>query len=158
LTLLIEVQTRYIAFRTCLDRAKQPLDRNQAWLALAVSHEITRGHNEDSFNRLPPPEADQQAPNGHLASPSYICEQASGVRASSLVGVDLNRADFANLEARWIDRRTQAPRSCGESTLLLAQQVGRRGGDFAGIAIPYFAPGSRNVREYRLGGTGQSWS
>jgi hypothetical protein len=31
-----------------------------------------------------------------------------------------------------------------------AALVGRKGGDFAGIAIPYFAPGSRNVREYRL--------
>ncbi len=27
---------------------------------------------------------------------------------------------------------------------------GRRGGDYAGIAIPYFAPGSHHVREYRL--------
>jgi hypothetical protein len=26
----------------------------------------------------------------------------------------------------------------------------RKGGDYAGIAIPYFAPGSHHVREYRL--------
>jgi hypothetical protein len=31
-----------------------------------------------------------------------------------------------------------------------AQLVGRKGGDYAGIAIPYFAPGDRHVREYRL--------
>jgi hypothetical protein len=28
--------------------------------------------------------------------------------------------------------------------------VGRRGGDYAGIAIPYFSPGCVRVREYRL--------
>jgi hypothetical protein len=31
-----------------------------------------------------------------------------------------------------------------------AQLVGRKGGDYAGIAIPYFAPGDGHVREYRL--------
>ena len=31
-----------------------------------------------------------------------------------------------------------------------AQLVGRRGGDYSGIAIPYFSPGSPYVREYRL--------
>jgi hypothetical protein len=28
--------------------------------------------------------------------------------------------------------------------------VGRRGGNYAGILIPYFLPGSDRVREYRL--------
>ena len=31
-----------------------------------------------------------------------------------------------------------------------SQLVGRRGGDYAGIAIPYFSPGRASVREYRL--------
>jgi hypothetical protein len=31
-----------------------------------------------------------------------------------------------------------------------AQLVGRKGGDYTDIAIPYFAPGDRHVREYRL--------
>jgi hypothetical protein len=31
-----------------------------------------------------------------------------------------------------------------------AQLVGRKGGDYAGIAIPYFAPGDQHIREYRL--------
>jgi hypothetical protein len=31
-----------------------------------------------------------------------------------------------------------------------AQLVGRKGGDYAGIAIPYFGPGDRHVREYRF--------
>jgi hypothetical protein len=31
-----------------------------------------------------------------------------------------------------------------------SELVGRKGGNYAGIAIPYFLPGSNTVREYRL--------
>ena len=67
------------------------------------------------------------------------------------VGVGLTPADFASLEARWIDCRLgEAARLRRVDSFTGAQLVGRRGGDYAGIAIPYFAPGSNHVREYRL--------
>ena len=69
----------------------------------------------------------------------------------NLIGSGLSIADLAALEARWIDR------PLAEAALLRrvdsftgAHLVGRHSGDYAGIAIPYFAPGSRQVREYRL--------
>ena len=69
----------------------------------------------------------------------------------NLIGAELSATDFAALESRWVDR------PLAESAFLRrvdswtgAQLVGRKGGDYAGIAIPYFAPGDRHVREYRL--------
>ena len=69
----------------------------------------------------------------------------------NLVGTELSATDLAALESRWVDR------PLAESAFLRrvdswtgAQLVGRKGGDYAGIAIPYFAPGDRHVREYRL--------
>jgi hypothetical protein len=69
----------------------------------------------------------------------------------NLVGLELSPTDLAALESRWVDRQT------AESAFLRrvdswtgAQLVGRKGGDYAGITIPYFAPGDRHVREYRL--------
>jgi hypothetical protein len=69
----------------------------------------------------------------------------------NLIGSGLSIADLAALEARWIDR------PLAEAALLRrvdsftgAHLVGRHSGDYAGIAIPYFTPGSRQVREYRL--------
>jgi predicted P-loop ATPase len=63
----------------------------------------------------------------------------------------LTEQDYASLEARWISRelatRAQLRRvdsATGEAT------VGRRGGDYAGILIPYFHPGSDSIREFRL--------
>jgi len=68
-----------------------------------------------------------------------------------LLGRELSSVDLAALEARWISR------DLAESALLRrvdsltgGQIVGRKGGDYAGIAIPYFAPGSPHIREYRL--------
>lgn len=69
----------------------------------------------------------------------------------NLVGSELSSSDFAGLQARWIDRPfAQAAFLRRVDSLTGAQLVGRRGGDYAGIALPYFAPGSRHVREYRL--------
>jgi Virulence-associated protein E/Domain of unknown function (DUF3854) len=69
----------------------------------------------------------------------------------NLVGFALSSADLANMEARWIDRRlAEAAFLRRVDSLTGAQLVGRKGGDYSGIAIPYFAPGSHHVREYRL--------
>ena len=81
----------------------------------------------------------------------HIVEGAAPVAPSKLVGSDLTPADYSALEARWIDRgmanraglRRVDSRTGGEI-------VGRKGGDHAGIVIPYFHPGSDRVREYRL--------
>jgi hypothetical protein len=55
------------------------------------------------------------------------------------------------LEARWIDRAlADRARLCRVDSLTGAQVVGRRPGNYAGILIPYFHPGSDRVREYRL--------
>jgi hypothetical protein len=55
------------------------------------------------------------------------------------------------LEARWIDHSLalQAGLRRVES-LTGAEIVGRKSGNYAGIVIPYFHPGSNQVREYRL--------
>lgn len=67
------------------------------------------------------------------------------------VGSDLTESDYAALAERWIDRaladRAQLRRV---DSLTGAEVVGRRAGNYAGILIPYFHPGSDRVREYRL--------
>lgn len=69
----------------------------------------------------------------------------------NLVGSELSNSDLAGLQARWIDRPlAQAAFLRRVDSFSGAQLVGRRGGDYSGIAIPYFAPDSRHVREYRL--------
>ena len=70
---------------------------------------------------------------------------------SSLPGSELSVGDFAALEGRWIDRPlAEAAFLRRVDSFTGSQLVGRRGGDYAGIAIPYFAPASQHVREYRL--------
>jgi hypothetical protein len=63
----------------------------------------------------------------------------------------LTDADYAPLESRWADRglatRAQLRRV---DSLTGAEVIGRKGGDYAGILIPYFPPESNQVREYRL--------
>ena len=67
---------------------------------------------------------------------------------SGSIGHDLTPADLAKLEMRWIDpdlaRRAGLRRV---DSLTGAEIVGRKGGDYSGIAIPYFAPGSERVRD-----------
>jgi predicted P-loop ATPase len=66
-------------------------------------------------------------------------------------GSGLTEADFTSLEARWIDRHlAELAMLRRVDSVLGGQLVGRKGGNFAGLALPYFAPGSRIVREYRL--------
>jgi hypothetical protein len=70
---------------------------------------------------------------------------------SRFIGSELTPADHAALEARWIDpewaMRAQLRRV---DSLTAGEIVGRRGGDYSGILIPYFLPGSDQVRDYRL--------
>jgi hypothetical protein len=82
--------------------------------------------------------------------PEHIPE-AHRLLPANLVGSDLTAADYSALEARWIDRgladgaylrRVDSMTGC--------EIVGRRGGNYAGILIPYCLPGSDRVREYRL--------
>jgi hypothetical protein len=68
-----------------------------------------------------------------------------------IAGSGLTENDYSALQSRWIDR-TLADRALLRrvDSLTGAQIVGRRAGDYAGILIPYFHPGSDRVREYRL--------
>ena len=67
------------------------------------------------------------------------------------IGHDLTATDLRTLEMRWIDpglaRRAGLRRV---DSLTGAEIVGRRGGDYSGIAIPYFHPSSERVRDYGL--------
>jgi hypothetical protein len=77
--------------------------------------------------------------------------EGAPVAAPKLIGSDPTPADYAALEARWIDRglaeRAQLRRA---DSLTGAEIIGRKNGNYAGILIPYFHPGSDHVREYRL--------
>jgi hypothetical protein len=71
--------------------------------------------------------------------------------APSRVGSDLTTSDFSELESRWIDRGLALQAGLRRVDSLTAGEiVGRRGGNYAGILIPYFHPDSDQVREYRL--------
>src|SRR6185312_3329228 len=70
---------------------------------------------------------------------------------SAAAGSGLLASDFVALEARWIDREIAlAARLRRVDSLTGAALVGRKSGNYAGIAIPYFFPGTSEVREYRL--------
>jgi hypothetical protein len=67
------------------------------------------------------------------------------------VGCDLTPADLGTLEARWID--PELARRAGlrqVDSLTGAEMVARKGGEYSGIAIPYFHPGSERACDYRL--------
>ena len=69
----------------------------------------------------------------------------------NLVGSDLTAADYSALDARWIDRDlADGAHLRRVDSMTGCEIVGRRGGNYAGILIPYFLPGSDQVREYRL--------
>ena len=76
----------------------------------------------------------------------------NGSQARSIVaGTGLTPADLAALETRWIDRAlAEQARLQRVDSVTGGELVGRRRGDFGGIAIPYFMPGSTRVRDYRL--------
>jgi predicted P-loop ATPase len=69
----------------------------------------------------------------------------------SLPGEGLTPADYAALEARWIDRELAHRAGLRRvDSLTGGEIVGRKSGNYAGIIIPYFRPGADYVREYRL--------
>jgi len=78
------------------------------------------------------------------------CDQPR-VTAEKPLGSGLTAADYAALEARWIDRSLADLAGVRRvDSLTGGEIVGRRSGNYAGIIIPYFRPGEAEVREYRL--------
>ena len=78
------------------------------------------------------------------------CDQPR-VTAEKPFGSGLTAADYAALEARWIDRSLADLAGVRRvDSLTGGEIVGRRSGNYAGIIIPYFRPGEAEVREYRL--------
>jgi len=68
-----------------------------------------------------------------------------------MIGEELTVADLATLEARWISRDLAGAAFLRRvDSMTGGELVGRKRGDFRGIAIPYFMPGSTRVRDYRL--------
>jgi hypothetical protein len=85
-----------------------------------------------------------------FVSPDPIA-QGTDSSASGIIGSDLTHSDYAELEARWIDRNLALRAGLRRvDSLTGAEIVGRKSGNYAGIVIPYFHPGSDHVREYRL--------
>jgi len=92
--------------------------------------------------------------NIFAASPFLQPQHLPGVTPlvpANLVGSDLTASDYSALDARWIDRDLA---DCAHlrrvDSMTGGEIVGRKGGNYAGIIIPYFLPGSDRVREYRL--------
>jgi len=77
--------------------------------------------------------------------------QTAGPNTSKIVGSDLTLSDYAELEARWIDRTLTLQAGLRRADSLTgAEIVGHKNSNYAGIVIPYFRLGSDLVREYRL--------
>jgi hypothetical protein len=71
--------------------------------------------------------------------------------APCLIGTDLTSADYDDLESRWIDRPLAIRAGLRRvDSLTGGEIVGRKGGNYSGILIPYFHPASGQIREYRL--------
>lgn len=96
------------------------------------------------------------SPNGSVHLPPSGGEAGNGPflsvgESARVVGSDLTSQDFADLEARWIDRGLAVQAGLRRvDSLTGGEIVGRKGGNHAGIVIPYFHPGSEQVREHRL--------
>jgi len=88
----------------------------------------------------------KEAKNGHQA---YFNSGFS--IGPALAGSELAASDFTALEARWIDGPLAlAVQLRRVDSLTGAELVGRKSGNHAGVAIPYFFPGTSEVREYRI--------
>ena len=75
----------------------------------------------------------------------------SRAAACALVGSDLRPPRLCALEARWIDQCLADHAHLRRvDSMTGGEIVGRNSGNYAGILIPYFLPGSDQVREYRL--------
>jgi len=98
-----------------------------------------------SIHRLHPQiESDTAALAGPLGGFEYV--------GSNRVGSDLAADDYAALESRWIDPETARRAGLRRVDSLTGGEIVGRGGcgDYSGILIPYFHPGSNQVRDYRL--------
>ena len=88
----------------------------------------------------------KEAKNGHQA---HVNSEFSN--RSTPAGSELVASDFTALEARWINREIAlAARLRRVDSLTGAELVGRKSGNYSGVAIPYFFPDTGEVREYRL--------
>ena len=65
-------------------------------------------------------------------------------------GSDLTIQDYAELEARWIDRTLAIQAGFRRVDSITGAEIVGRKGNYSGIVIPYFRPGSDQVREHRL--------
>jgi predicted P-loop ATPase len=88
--------------------------------------------------------------NGHHFT-SPLASDLTSASHSRLAGSDLEPSDLAALEGRWIDCELALAAGLRHvDSLAGAVLVGRKGGNYAGIAIPYFLPEGAEVREYRV--------
>ena len=100
--------------------------------------------NGSIHRHQPQTESETAALAGPLGGFEYV--------GSSRVGSDLTSADHDALESRWIDPEMALRAGLRRvDSLTGGEIVGRKGGgDYSGILIPYFLPGSDHVRDYRL--------
>ena len=106
------------------------------------------GNCHPGENAVASSRAELNGNKGH-SGPNPLAEEHQVLR--SVIGEELSPADLAALEARWLDRHVVVAACLRRvDSFIGSQLVGRRGGDYAGIAIPYFSPGRPSVREYRL--------
>jgi hypothetical protein len=104
-----------------------------------------------SIHHLGPQTKDENAfGDAQIVGAEHIRDQPQATTKRP-VGSDLTAVDYEALESRWIDRALADRAGLRRVDSLTGSEIiGRRSGDYAGIIIPYFRPGSSDVREYRL--------
>jgi hypothetical protein len=104
-----------------------------------------------SIHHRDPQRKDENAVDGSVFVGLEKIVQGVPLAAPRLIGSELTPSDYANLEARWIDRGLADRAGLRRVDSMTGSDiVGRKSGNFAGMVIPYFHPGSCQVREYRL--------
>jgi hypothetical protein len=115
-----------------------------------------KGRKLDCFNRSIHQDnqqrKDENTRGGFLfVDPGGSAQSVSSAGPPKPIGADLTHPDYAALEARWIDRGLADGAGLRRvDSMTGGDVVGRKNGNYAGIVIPYFHPGSSRVREYRL--------
>jgi hypothetical protein len=105
----------------------------------------------DSIHQFDSQRKGENVLNGSGSLGSEQHREAFFSQAAPTVGSCLTEADYAALEARWIDRSLADQAQLQRVDALMgAEVVGRKNGSYAGILIPYFHPESGQIREYRL--------
>jgi hypothetical protein len=104
----------------------------------SIHHHHPQRKDENAFGNAP------------FVGAEHLGEQTP-VATRKLAGSDLTPGDYAALEARWIDRTlADSARLRRVDSLTGGEIIGRKGGNYSGIIIPYFRPGEDHLREYRL--------